>query len=132
MLSVALASAVNSTRYPVDAFVFMQRGLDFTVRRMHGDPDSEDHDEDGDVPSRHVSGRDLCMGLRDFGRQEYGLLAHTVLARWRVTRTEDFGHIVFAMVDAGMMHKTDQDSIADFRDVYAFDEAFAVETLILP
>lgn len=132
MLSVALASAVNSTRYPVDAFVFVQRGLDFTVRRMHGDLDPQDHDEHGDVPSRHVSGHDLCMGIRDFGRKEYGLLARTVLARWRVTRTEDFGHIVFAMVDAGMMHKTDQDSIADFRDVFAFDEAFVVETLVLP
>ena len=123
MLSVALASAVNSTRYPVDAFIFVQRGLDFTVRRMHGDPDPDEQDEDGDVPSRHVSGSDLCRGLRDFGRKEYGLLARTVLGRWRVTRTEDFGHIVFAMVDAGMMHKTDQDSIADFRGVFDFEEA---------
>lgn len=132
MLSVALASAVNSTRYPVDAFVFVQRGLDFTVRRMHGDPDPDEQDDEGDVPSRHVSGRDLCVGLRDFGRKEYGLLAGTVLGRWRVTRTEDFGHIVFAMVDAGMMHKTDQDSIADFRDVFSFDEAFGVGELTLP
>ncbi len=131
MLSVALASAVNSTRYPVDAFVFVQRGLDFTVRRMHGDPDPQP-DDDQDAPSRHVSGHDLCLGLRDFGRKEYGLLARTVLHRWRVQRTEDFGHIVFAMVDAGMMHKTDQDSIADFRDVFSFEEAFGADVLSLP
>ena len=132
MLTAALASAVNSTRYPVDAFVFVQRGLDFTVRRLHGEPEPHDEDDPADMPSRHVSGQDLCMGLRDFARQEYGLLAGTVLGRWRVQRTEDFGHIVFAMVDAGMMHKTEQDSISDLRNVFAFGEAFGAGSLTLP
>jgi uncharacterized repeat protein (TIGR04138 family) len=37
----------------------------------------------------------------------------------------DFGRIVFAMIDAGMMRKTDEDDLADFDNVFEFDEAFA-------
>jgi uncharacterized repeat protein (TIGR04138 family) len=52
-------------------------------------------------------------------------LARTVLRRWQITRCEDFGEIVFAMVDAGLMHKNEDDSIRDFVDVFDFADAFA-------
>ncbi|MEL7089230.1 MAG: Minf_1886 family protein, partial [Planctomycetota bacterium] len=91
-----------------------------------------DHDfENDDQPSRHVTGRILCEGLRDFALQQYGLLAGTVLRRWRVTRCEDFGRIVFAMVEAGMMHKTDEDSLEDFEGLFSFREAFGKSSLAL-
>jgi uncharacterized repeat protein (TIGR04138 family) len=126
-----LLEAVQSTRYPVDAFLFVQRGLDFTVRREHGElPDDYDPD-DPDQPSRHVSGRMLCEGLRDFALAQYGLLAGTVLRRWRITGCEDFGRIVFAMVESGMMHKTEEDSLEDFRGVFSFREAFGFPRLAL-
>lgn len=130
-MSAELAQAVESTRYPLDAFVFVQRGLDFTVKRRHGElPDDYDF-EDDDQPSRHVTGRILCEGLRDFALQQYGLLAGTVLRRWRITRCEDFGSIVFAMVDAGMMHKTDEDSMDDFEGLFSFRDVFGAAPLAL-
>lgn len=130
-MSASLADAVNLTQYPLDAFVFVQRGLDFTVRRIHGELEDDYDPDDLDQPSRHVSGRMLCEGLRDHAIQQYGLLAGTVLSRWRVTRCEDFGHIVFAMVESGMMHKTDDDSIDDFANVFSFQEAFGGASLAL-
>jgi len=115
----------------------VQRGLEFTVKRIHGarpkqvDIDGPDDDDDEQhTSSRHVSGQQLCMGLRDFAKQEYGLLARSVLARWRVHRSEDFGRIVFAMVDAELMHKTADDTLADFVNVFSFDEAFAEHLLL--
>ncbi len=131
MPSAELTQAVTSTKYPLDAFVFVQRALDFTVRRAHGEfDDTADMPED-ERPSRHVSGRELCLGVRDFAIQQYGMLAGTVLRRWRITRSDDFGQIVFAMVDAGMMHKTEQDSLDDFADVFSFREAFGNQPLTL-
>ena len=130
-MSSELQQAVNMTRYPVDAFAFVQRGLDFTVRREHGEADSTAELLDDEQPSRHVSGRLLCEGLRDYAIQQYGLLAGTVLRRWRIHRCEDFGHIVFAMVESGMMHKTDEDSIDDFIDVFSFREAFGSNRVAL-
>lgn len=127
-----LMSVVGKTSYPVDAFMFVQRGLDFTVRRLHGDPDpledfqaEDDLDHDAMASSRHVSGQELCRGLRDFAIHEYGLLARTVLRRWNITSCRDFGEIVFAMVEGGLMHKTDGDTIRDFLNVFDFSTAFA-------
>lgn len=115
-----LVTLSRSTKYPLDAFAFVQRGLDYTVKRLHGE-----QKPGGDSTTRHVTGRDLCMGLRDFATEQYGLLARTVLRRWNIQGTEDFGNIVFAMVDAGMMHKTEEDSLDDFIGVYDFAVAFA-------
>lgn len=55
---------------------------------------------------------------------QYGMMARTVLSRWNLTSTYDFGKIVFALVDNGYMSKTDEDSIDDFRNVYDFRTAF--------
>jgi uncharacterized repeat protein (TIGR04138 family) len=41
-----------------------------------------------------------------------------------VATTEDFGRIVFEMVDRGELRKTDRDSLADFLDIYNFDDVF--------
>jgi uncharacterized repeat protein (TIGR04138 family) len=113
------------TKYPAEAFTFVQRGLDFTVQRTHGELDETDPEQ-----SRHVTGADLCIGLRDFALREYGLLARSVLRRWNIRTCEDFGHIVFAMVEAGVLQKTDDDDLTDFANVFNFDEAFAAELSI--
>lgn len=121
-----LNAVVSATRFPIDAFLFVQRGLDFTVCRLHGEPDPLDEPPEDHVDnSRHVSGQELCRGLRDFAIHEYGLMARTVLARWGITSSRDFGEVVFAMVEGGLMHKTDDDTIRDFLDVFDFTTAFA-------
>jgi len=47
-----------------------------------------------------------------------------------VHRTDDFGRMVFAMIDAGLLTKTPQDSFEDFRGVFDFGEAFSRDRLI--
>ncbi len=103
--------------YPVEAFEFVQQGLSYTVQKLHGEVKDE-------KVSRHVTGRDLCEGLREFALMNWGLLARTVLARWNVRKTVDFGRIVFALVDNGYMQKTQHDTLEDFRDVFDFKAAF--------
>ena len=132
-----LARVAATTAYPVDALLFIQRGLDFTVRRTHGEPlESTDPDEavnleDLNETSRHVTGEQLCWGLRDYAIDQYGLLARTILKRWHIRESADFGRIVFAMVDNGLMLKTDDDTLADFTDIFEFDEAFSPEAIRL-
>jgi uncharacterized repeat protein (TIGR04138 family) len=50
-------------------------------------------------------------------------MARTVFARWGIQRTGDFGEIVFNLIAAGLMSKTDEDTREDFRDVYDLDQA---------
>ena len=77
-----------------------------------------------DKLNRHVGGRELCWGLRDYALDRWGMMARTVLESWKVRSTGDFGRIVFAFIDQDLMQKQDSDRQEDFEDVYAFDEAF--------
>ena len=124
--------------FPERAFQFVREGLQHTVQVMHpelaadlamdmlDDTDSTSvSEQSADQNRRHVTGQQLCLGLRDYAIRQYGMLARTVLTHWNVRRTEDFGRIVFAMVAAGELRKSDDDSPTDFREVFDFDEAFA-------
>lgn len=110
--------------YPIEAFVFVREGLNFTVQQVHDDPDALPEED------RHISGQQLCMGLRDLAICKYGLLAPVVLDHWCIRRTCDFGRIVFAMIEAGLMTKTASDSLDDFQAVFDFDEAFSHDALL--
>ncbi len=104
--------------YPREAFDFVREGLAHTVRTFEADG------PEAPGGGRHVSGQQLCMGLRDYAILKFGLMAPTVLEHWRIGRTDDFGRIVFSMIDAGLMSKSPQDSQEDFRAVFDFAEAF--------
>lgn len=106
--------------YPRDAYEFVQQGLGFTAHRIHGQMKVEPAAQ----TTRHVTGQQLCEGLRDYALAQWGLMARTVLSRWNVTSTLDFGRIVFALIDAGQFQKTDEDTIDDFKGVFDFRTAF--------
>jgi len=74
--------------------------------------------------NRHVSGDELCWGLRDLALEKWGLLASTVLRGWNIASTADFGRIVFALVENGFLQKQPHDTLKDFQGVYDFEEAF--------
>jgi uncharacterized repeat protein (TIGR04138 family) len=97
-------------RYAIDAYAFVRIGLDHTVRRLE--------------KPRHVSGRELLDGIREFALSEFGPMTKTVLNGWGIKRTEDIGEIVFNMVETGLLGKTEKDSRSDFANGYDFDEAF--------
>lgn len=101
--------------YSVDAFYFIQDALDDISAAVHPNATGEE---------RHVTGQQLSIGLRDKAIANWGLLAATVLSRWGVYETLDFGKIVYALIDAGLFNKTEDDSIEDFRNVYDFRTAF--------
>jgi len=100
-------------RYKPDAYEFVMQALWFTRKKLNRE--------------NHVTGRELAEGVRDFALDQYGPLAKTVLEHWGIGSTADFGEIVFSMIDAGLMSKTDEDSRDDFKDVYDFSGAFDVD-----
>src|SRR3954469_7102763 len=71
----------------------------------------------------HVSGPQLLEGVRQLARREFGLMARTVFRMWGIDKTDDFGEIVFNLIEGGLMSKTDHDSRADFHDLFDLDQA---------
>jgi len=126
----------RAASYPPEAFAFVREGLYYTVQSVHGEPVTPvGKAAEGQIlvmktqvdprdERRHVSGQQLCLGMRDLAIQRYGLLARTVLQRWGVRRTEDFGTMVYAMIDRGELKNSPNDRFEDFQGVFDFDEAF--------
>ncbi|CAN5842849.1 hypothetical protein BH11PLA1_BH11PLA1_23880 [soil metagenome] len=107
--------------FPEAAFQFVREGLGHTVRLQQGEGDAAAQ------RPRHVSGQQLSLGLRDFAIDRFGMLAGTVLRKWGVRRTEDFGTIVYGMIDSGEMRASPEDSLEDFISVFDFEEAFGMD-----
>lgn len=97
-------------QYKADAYEFVMQALLFTQKKINREG--------------HVTGKELLEGIKEFGLNQYGALTKTVLNHWGVKSTEDFGKIVFNMIEKGLMGKKDEDSLEDFKNVYDFDTAF--------
>ncbi len=111
------ALAASDRRYAVDAYHFVFRALDFVVE--------VEADDDGAVETdAHISSLRLLEGLRDYALELYGPLARLVLERWGIFRTEDFGEIVFRLVECRLLNKQESDRKSDFRNGFNFREAF--------
>ena len=105
-------------RYPLGAYLFVFEALDRTMELYVKDRDCER--EEG----RHVTGQQLLEGVRRHALDQFGCMAKVVFHQLNIHATVDFGHIVFFLVDHGLMGKTERDAIDDFENQYDFDQAF--------
>lgn len=102
-------------RYHREAYDFVREALDFTQKLVA---------QSAKGMKRHVKGQELLAGIRDFALAQYGPMAMTVLEEWGIRRCEDFGEIVFNLVESGILSKTPEDSRDDFKGGYDFTKAF--------
>lgn len=106
----------KDTRFTREAYNFVREALDFT-QKVIGKPPKDDQ-------PRHVSGQQLLEGIRDYALQQYGPMTLMVLEEWGIRRCEDFGELVFNMVENSLLAKTERDSRDDFKGGYDFEDAF--------
>lgn len=102
-------------RYHRDAYLFMREALEHTQSKM-GKPKRDE--------VRHVSGKDLIEGIRCYAIEQFGPMVPTVFSEWGILSCEDFGDIVFIMIEHNILAKNDKDSRDDFKGGYTFFEAF--------
>src|SRR6266849_10657168 len=111
MYQARLAEVVQrDPRYAYEAYEFVFAALGHTQKflgRLPADPAAPG-------PQHHVAGGELVHGIRDLALREFGLMARIVFRMWGINRTADFGEIVFNLIEANLMSKTDEDCRADF------------------
>ncbi len=100
-------------RYRTDAYVFVLEALQYTRKRINA--------------TGHVTGEQLLNGIKHLALEKYGSMAKMVFEHWGVSATIDFGNIVINMVDHGLLSKTPEDKLDDFKDVYDFEDVFVKE-----
>jgi uncharacterized repeat protein (TIGR04138 family) len=112
---LARLHARGGTRYDERAYLFLLEAIEYLQQRLDA--------------RRHVSGHELSWACRDLALERFGLVARTVLECWGVKTTADFGRIVYALVDVGLLSTQEGDQLSDFDGVYqfpaAFDESYA-------
>jgi len=112
-------SAAPKLKYHGDAYRFVFEALHYTQQKLKRPASSRDVDDD----RAHISGQELLEGIRQLALERFGLLSKDVFAHWGVKATDDFGKIVFELIERGEMRKTERDQLTDFFGVYDFDEA---------
>lgn len=119
MTTTSTTTARTRTRYHHDAYQFLSAALRHTQRMLGRTPRREEDEDEA-----HISGGELLDGIRDLARRQFGLMTQTVFHHWGIDCTEDFGRMVFELIDRGEMKKTEHDHLSDFIDVYDFDREF--------
>jgi uncharacterized repeat protein (TIGR04138 family) len=101
---------LRERRYDERAYLFVLAALEFCQQRLE--------------ERRHITGQELAEGCRDLALERFGVMSRLVLEHWGIRSTADIGHIVFALVELGMLLSQPTDTPEDFRDVFDFDQAF--------
>ena len=101
--------------YHRDAYLFLREALEFTQKAVGKTNKNQ---------VRHITGQELLNGIREYALAIYGPMAGTVLEEWGITSCEDFGRMVFLMVENNLLRKTEEDRPEDFKNGYSFEEAF--------
>lgn len=121
---VVLQIVKTDPRYQAAAYRFVREGLDQTLKSLK---------RNAPATQRHVSGPELLEGIKHHALDEYGPMTKLVMNDWGIETCEDFGQIVFNLVNNGVLGKSESDRLEDFSAVYTFEEAFVKPFLpILP
>jgi uncharacterized repeat protein (TIGR04138 family) len=95
---------LKDPRFPREAYLFVREALDHTQHCLA-------KEREGCI--RHVSGQELLAGIKDYARTQFGPMAMTVLQEWGIRSCQDFGELVFNMVETGGCPTLSSDEIAD-------------------
>jgi uncharacterized repeat protein (TIGR04138 family) len=96
--------------YKFEAYTFVLAALHDTVSRLK--------------KPRHITGKELALGIRRYALDQFGPMVKTVLHHWGIHTTLDFGKIVYALIDVQLLSRQPEDKLEDFDKVYEFEEAF--------
>ena len=103
----------KDSNYKFEAYSFVLAALHDTVAKLK--------------KARHISGKELCEGIRRYALEQFGPMVKTVFSHWGVRETLDFGKIVFSLVEVNLLSKQPEDKLEDFKDIYSFETAFTHE-----
>ncbi|MBD3674644.1 MAG: hypothetical protein HUJ26_14065 [Planctomycetaceae bacterium] len=110
-------SSLKRPQHPRSAYKFVFDALNHTQLKIHSRRAQEGEES-------HISGPELLEGIRKLALKQFGLMATTVFHQWGIDTTEDFGRLVFELIERGEMKKNETDCLSDFCGIYSFEEEF--------
>lgn len=92
--------------YAREAYEFMRRALDESVRRFEKGPQDP-----------HLSAEELYIGFCAYALDEFGPLAAAVIEHWGINSSSDVGAIVYNLIEVGIFGRQEGDHISQFDDL---------------
>ncbi len=105
----------RDSRYSRNAYLFAFQALEYTMKSFL------QLDED---KRRHVSAQELLDGMKEYAIKHFGYMARYVWESWGIGSTDDWGNVVYNLIDAGLMKQNEEDSPELFSGVFDFEEVF--------
>ena len=103
---------MRDDHWPFEAYDFVRRAVERAVERA----------AEAGVRG-HVAGPQIVEAARDVAHHEFGPMAAYVLAQWQLHSATDVGHVVFLLIEEGLLAKSDDDRLEDFENVCDLKEA---------
>jgi uncharacterized repeat protein (TIGR04138 family) len=101
-------------RYDGQAYFFLKEALDFTLKKFLDETSGR---------NRHVSGKELLEGFRDYALEQYGPMAATLMEEWGIRQSRDVGNMVFRLIEEQVFGKQESDKPEDFEGLFDLDQA---------
>lgn len=118
-MSTTGRSSLVGLGYHPNAYQFVNEALHYTQQKLGRIPGRNVSEDDA-----HITGPELVEGIRELALKQFGLLTRVVFHTWGIHATDDFGRIVFELIEQQAMRKTESDQLSDFFDLYDFEDAF--------
>jgi uncharacterized repeat protein (TIGR04138 family) len=100
----------KDSRYYPDAYEFVMEALSFSQVKFK--------------KSKHISGEELLTGIKALLLKKFGPMTVQVLKHWGIKTTDDFGNIVYNLVENKVLARDTHDHYDSFKNAYDFDEVF--------
>ena len=97
-------------RYKQESYEFVMEALSYAQKRLSR--------------AKHVSGMELLEGIKELLLERFGPMTMPVLKCWGIQTTQDFGNIVFNLVQNKILNQNEEDSFEIFKNGYNFEEVF--------
>ncbi len=108
--SIISTICTQDSRYYPEAYGFVMEALSFSQKKFR--------------KSKHISGEELLTGIKALLLKKFGPMTLPVLKHWGIKATDDFGNIVYNLVENKVLAKDTQDHYDSFKNVYDFEEVF--------
>lgn len=112
-------------RFAYEAYEFLYEALAFTQKRLGKVPPPDARSDE--LENFHVTGQELSRGFCDLAKSEFGRMARVVFRMWGINQTDDIGAVVFNLIDADLLGKTEQDRPEDFSRLFDLDDVLSAD-----
>jgi uncharacterized repeat protein (TIGR04138 family) len=118
----------EDARFAYEAYEFVCEAVTYTQDRLGRVPNRHEQPEPRrkqQSDENHVSGAELLRGTCELAIREFGMMAPVVFKQWGVKTTDDVGEIVFKLIKAQRLSKSDRDDLGDFHNLFDLHQALA-------